>query len=80
MSEITEASSVPASPAANVLPETTTSVPVLGGTTFIQTPTTQDALNEVENLAAFMVALKAALAGAGTYAAFQAAVEALPNP
>ena len=80
MSATTEASSVPASPAANVLPETTTSVPVPGGTTFIQTPNYQDGLNEVENLAAWIVVFKQAVANSASYAALQTAVAALPNP
>jgi hypothetical protein len=78
MSQTSE-SSVPATPVANVLPETTVNTPVAGGTTFIQTPNYQDALNEVENLSAFIVALKAAAANSSTWAAFQTAVAALPN-
>jgi hypothetical protein len=77
MSQTSE-SSIPASPSANVLPQTTVNQPI-PGFTVIQTPTAQDALNEVENLSAFIVALKAAVANSSTWAAFQTAVAALPN-
>jgi hypothetical protein len=79
MSALTETPSVPAAPTANVLPQTST-LTTPTGTTFIESPKLSDVVEESENLAAWIVAFKAALAGASTYAALQTAVAALPNP
>jgi hypothetical protein len=81
MSAITESSSVPAAPTANVLPETTTSQPVAGGSTFIQAPTLADVTAETENQSSFLAALQLAIKNSASWAAFQAAMSALPqNP
>jgi hypothetical protein len=76
---LTTASSVPAAPVPNVLPPTST-LTTPTGTTFIEGPSFQDSLEETANLAALIVALKAAFAANATYSALQTAVDALPNP
>jgi hypothetical protein len=64
---------------ANALPQTRT-LTTPTGTTFIDAPVLSDSTVAVANLAAFLVDLKAAIANSATYAAFQTAVAALPNP
>ena len=78
-SNLSSQPSVPAHAATNALPATVTNAHP-SGFKFVTGPSPADAVQAVANLAAFAVDLKAAIANSATYAAFQTAVAALPNP